>query len=178
MGRRAAAAQALRTPQFWRDLVPLLPAAALVPWLYVAWGNYTQALLFRDPAMFQYAAWCMRKGERIYDTIATPDGPLIYLIHAGLQVFAKASESEFRRADLLFHVIIAFGTGALLAPRGALVRWLAPITWGLLHASLWLAFIFSFDFGASVQREQYYVAERVKAQQFEQPGRSRSSRAA
>lgn len=147
----------VRTPRFWRDCLPVLVPLTLLPWFCVAWGNYTDTFLFRDPAMFQYVAWCMRKGERIYDTIATPDGPLIYVIHATLQLFAKTSEKAFRKADLIFHLVVAFGTGALLSPRGALVRWTAPVVWGLFHASVWLAFLFSFDFGGSVQREEYYV---------------------
>lgn len=150
-------ALAARAPRFWRDVLPLLVPLTLLPWFCVTWGNYTDTFLFRDPAMFQYAAWCMRKGERIYDSIATPDGPLIYIIHAALQLFTRTSEQAFRAADLIFHLIVAFGTGALLSPRGALVRWVAPVVWGLFHSSVWLAFLFSFDFGGSVQREQYYV---------------------
>ena len=143
----------------WRDLAPLIIAVTCAPWLYLGWKNYCQAPLFRDPAMYIYVAWCLAKGERIYDTIATPDGPLIYLISYLLLGFGMA-EQAIRRADLWFHLIGGLATGALLAPiDGALARWRQVVTasvWSVTHASIWLVLILHFDIGSSVQREQYY----------------------
>ncbi|MCK6533091.1 MAG: hypothetical protein L6Q84_08975 [Polyangiaceae bacterium] len=143
----------------WRDLAPLIIALTCAPWIFLGWANYSQAPLFRDPAMYVYAAWCLAKGERIYDTIATPDGPLIYLISYVLLVFGMA-EQAIRRADLWFHLIGGLVTGALLAPIDrALARWRRVVTasvWSVTYASVWLVFILHFEIGNSVQREQYY----------------------
>jgi hypothetical protein len=142
-----------------RDAAPLLLPLAMSPWLYVALRHYAQAPLFQDVGMYQYIAWCMRKGERIYQSIAVPDGPLIVLVHAVLQLYAGVSEVAFRRADLVFHAITAFATGALLMPRreGA-SRWTAAVVWGTFNAALWMVFVVHPGLAATVQREDYYVA--------------------
>lgn len=143
----------------WRDLAPLIIALTCAPWIFLGWANYTQAPLFRDPGMYVYVAWCLAKGERIYDTIATPDGPLIYLISYLLLVFGMA-EQAIRRADLWLHLVGSLATGALLAPiDGALARWRRVVTasvWSVTHASIWLVLILHFEIGNNVQREQYY----------------------
>jgi hypothetical protein len=147
----------LADPRTWRDLLPLLLPLGLWPWLATAAVHYAQAPLFRDAGIYQYAAWCMRKGERIYDTIATPDGPVIYIVHAVLQLFTGTSESGFRRADLALHASGAFLVGALLSPRRETHRVLAILAWGVTSAAVWMCFILSNDYDASVQREQYYT---------------------
>ncbi|MCC6900788.1 MAG: hypothetical protein IT377_17545 [Polyangiaceae bacterium] len=143
----------------WRDLAPLIITLTCAPWIYLGWKNFIQAPLFRDPAMYVYAAWCLSKGERIYETIATPDGPLIYLISYVLLLFGR-TEQAIRHADLWFHLVGGLATGALLAPIGqALARWrhfVSMAVWALTYASMWMVFILHFDIGSSVQREEYY----------------------
>jgi len=135
-----------------RELAPLLIPLALAPWIAIALGNWLQAPLFRDVGMMQYGAWCMTHGVRLYDGIATPDGPVPYLVHALLQVFVGTGEHAYRGADVVFHTLGAFAVGAMLAPACS-----SRPVWGLTHAGIWLAFLLHADFGASVQREEYYV---------------------
>jgi hypothetical protein len=159
-GRRLLAyVRALRAALPVADLAPLLLCVALLPWVAIGcrhWWNY--GVLFRDVNMYQYGAWCLLKGERLYRDFATPDGPLIFIIHALIQLVSKRSEQDFRRVDLVLNAAIAFGVGVLLAPkRRGRRRYLIGPVWGLAHALIWLTFLLHPNWQLSAQRENFYV---------------------
>lgn len=147
---------ALRDAHFWRVISPLLIPVGLLPWLWVCASHYGEAPLFRDVGMFQYAGWALRMGERLYEDVTTPDGPLIYLIHAALQFVTGTSESAFRTADIIVHALGAGVMGWLLAPAAKSHETTRRLLWATVSISVWLSYLFSFDFSGSVQREAFY----------------------
>ncbi len=148
---------AANDPTILRELAPLSLVILLSPWLYLALKNYRDAAVFRDVNMFNYGAFCIRKGERMYDTIATPDGPLIYWLTALFQTIADTDAKLQRRLDIDFHATIGALLGLLVTPRAAVRAWLRRIVWALLGAMIWVAWVIEPDFPATLQRESYYV---------------------
>lgn len=149
---------AMRSRALWRDLVPLVVVAAFSPWLYLTLKNYTHASLWRDINMFNYAGWCLLHGERIYDTIATPDGPFVYLLHAGMVLFVSGTHDRaFRMLDVAMQGGGAALMGALLVPRETRRVWLRRAVWAAVVSALWMSRAVQEDFYASMQRENYYV---------------------
>jgi hypothetical protein len=135
-------------------LVVLLPAAAviaLVPWIAFCARTYPDHPLYFDHSMYQYTAWCIRHGARLYRDVAVPDGPFITWLHAAIQSVAGESDRAFRWADLAIQLGGTLAIGAVLAPRR--VR----VPWALAIASLWLAQYFHYDWLWTAQREAYYA---------------------
>jgi len=155
---RALIGRAASDPAFLRELAPLAFALVLSPWFYLAFKNYRDAAVYRDITMFNYAAFCIRKGERIYDTVATPDGPLIYWIEALFQSVYGVNDKVQRQLDLDFQAIIGMTIGVLLVPRAPVWKWLRRFVWAIVGAALWLGWVIESDFVSTVQRETYYVA--------------------
>ena len=153
-----AAWRRTRAAYGWRDFAPLVLPLVLVPWLYVAVRNFAGAAVWRDIDMFNYAGWCLRKGERIYDTIATPDGPFVFALHAVLTFVAGSKDQALRKADLAFNALAALTIGVLLVPRNGQRRVLARVVWALVALALWFSHIAQTTFTSSMQREGYYVA--------------------
>jgi hypothetical protein len=143
----------------WREIAPLGLAVALWPWLDVCVHNYSQGVAWRDTPMYVYPAWCILHGERLYQTIACPDGPLAIVVHVLMLALGGFHEAGWRRFDLGFHAAVGAVLGALLAPSGP--RWLAVVrrmTWAGVGVAIWLTQVMAFEFIASLQREAYYVA--------------------
>jgi hypothetical protein len=157
--RWLASATALRGWVLVTELTPLLAVVACMPWLAVAFKHWWRfKYLFKDVNMYQYGAWCLLHGERLYRDIATPDGPLIVVIHALVQLFTRTSEQGFHRADLVVHAVFSFGLGALLAPaRKGVLRVVAPLVWGATNATLWLTAVVHPGWALAGQREYFYV---------------------
>jgi hypothetical protein len=142
----------------WLRLAPLLLVLGLAPWIYVAVPHYLDQPLNGDTGIFQYVAWCIRRGERLYDTIAMPDGPFVYLLHIPIQRLFGLSERSFRTADVGIHVVVAAAMGGVLAGTtrqrsDALGR----AVWALAAGSIWLSYLFVLDWYASAQRDAYYA---------------------
>jgi hypothetical protein len=158
-GRIGAGARELGRQCRLRDLAPLVLPLALSPWIVVSLAHFVHHTLYFDPANYQYTAWCIRHGERLYDSVGVPDGPFITMLHALVQSLVGESDQAFRRADLWIHGLGAAAIGAVLAPRAAergravVVR----LVWALVGASLWLAYYLTFDWYWTVQREAYYA---------------------
>ena len=159
-GAAGALGRLSRDRSIWRELAPLALPLAMALWLRQAVADFAHGHVFRDTNMFDYAAWCMLHGERIYDRVATPDGPLVYILHAALQLVAPGSDdSAYRRVDLVCETLVAITITLLVTPRAPVQRlvWLRRATWAVVGGSLWLAKMVEFDFPASTQRESFYV---------------------
>jgi hypothetical protein len=138
------------------QLVPLLLVAGLLPWLALCVPNYVDQPLWRDPGVFQYVAWCIRRGERLYDGIVMPDGPLVYMIHIPIQLFTGTSDAAFRAVDFGLHASISMLMGALLAGTVPGTRGVAGrAVWALVLCAVWMANVVSPGIGP--QREAYYA---------------------
>jgi hypothetical protein len=137
-------------------LAPLVVLVALAPWLAICCWNYVHGMLNRDTMMFLYAAWCVAHGERLYSTIAIPDGPFACVLHLSFLLVAGVSDHRFRVADLIFHFTGAFAAGALLVPPSTRRLVASRVVWGLVFAALWLAALFHWGFVDANQRESYY----------------------
>ena len=155
---RALVGRALHDRDVLREVAPLAVTVTVAPWLYLALGNYRDGAIFRDVAMFNYAAFCIRKGERMYDTIATPDGPLIYWIEAILQTIAGTSDKLQRRVDIDLQALTGAALALLIVPRAPVWKWLRRFVWAILGATLWLGWVLQGDFPQTLQRETYYVS--------------------
>ncbi len=159
-----AAGAGARGPTLWIRLAPLLLVAGLAPWLCVCVRRYVDQPLNGDTGIFQYVAWCLRRGERLYDTIAMPDGPFVYLIHVPVQLLFGHGEWRFRACDVGIHAMVAAGMGALLAGAraapgrgrrapGAMDRAVG----GACTACIWLSSALLLDWYASALRDAYYA---------------------
>jgi hypothetical protein len=159
VGRVARRLAALAPPELWRELAPLGLVAAIAPWLLVCMRHYANGTVWRDVSMYVYPAWCIVHGERLYDTIAVPDGPLAVLLHMVMLLFGGMREEAWRRFDLGFHIFVGALLGMLVVRRvprfGVDVA--RRVTWAIVGVAMWLTQLFSFHFGATVQREAYYV---------------------
>ncbi len=148
----------VRQPGVPRTLAPLILAVLMAPWLYFCRDNYIHGLLYRDSTMFLYVAWCVRHGERLYDTVAMPDGPFACVIHMVLQFFGHTNDDgAFRLADLGLHAIGGGVASALLVPRRARHRWTSLLVWTVVGSAVWVAAMFHWGFASSSQREAYYA---------------------
>jgi len=148
----------LREGYGWRDVAPLLLPVLFAPWLWVAARNFAGAAMWSDVNMFNYAGWCLRKGERLYDTIAVPDGPFVIAIHALVTLIAGTGDQALRRLDLVVNALAGLVMGVVLAPASQGGRLLPRVVWGLVGLAIWMAHVAQTDFGSSMQREEYYVA--------------------
>jgi hypothetical protein len=141
----------LRWARVARIAVPAGIAIALAPWLLVCARTYPAHPLQFDHAIYQYTAWCIRHGERLYGDVAVPDGPFITWLHAVVQIIAGESDAAFRWADLAIQSAGAFAIGLAVASHRRRVAWAAAI------AVLWLAQYFRYDWLWTAQREAYYA---------------------
>lgn len=141
----------LHRPGVVRVGVPAVVAIALVPWIVVCARTYPAHPLQFDHTIYQYTAWCIRHGERLYGDVAVPDGPFITWLHALVQSLVGESDAAFRWADLVIQTAGAFAIGFACAPRRHRLVWTAAI------AALWLAQYFRYDWLWTAQREAYYA---------------------
>lgn len=158
---RSSAARAWKgawDPRVLRELAPLVLVVAMSPWLKMAFANYVRAALFRDADMFTFASWCVLHGDRLYDQVATPDGPLVYLVYGALNLAVRStSDQAFHVADLVFQLVTGGLMAALLVPADTEHRWLRRITWGLTGGAAWFVAT-GWGFTGALQREGYYAA--------------------
>jgi hypothetical protein len=152
----ARATWAARQPWWASVLAPLVIVLALAPWLAVCAWNYCQGYLNRDAMMFLYAAWSVLHGERLYGSLAIPDGPFACVLHILLYVPSGTSEHGFRVVDLLLQSAGAFTMGAVVVPRRARAVVASRVVWGLVAAAMWLTTIFHWAIVDANQREIYY----------------------
>ncbi|MCL2779468.1 MAG: hypothetical protein FWD73_15870 [Polyangiaceae bacterium] len=155
---------ALRTRVAW--LVPLLVAAVGIVPTAMALRAQTYAIFGRDQGIFQYVAWALRHGERVYRDIHEINGPLPHAWFAVMQVLGGEDEHVFRTIDTWL-LIIAWVSAALTLPRwigldvGKDKTWrrrLTLLAWGLAGLTLFGAQYARYDWWHTCQRESLYSA--------------------
>jgi hypothetical protein len=154
-------ARHLVDPRTLRAMCPAVLAVALYPWIKAQIDRELPGSLFRDPAMSQYTGWCIRHGVRLYRDVGAPDGPIIHLLHALMQMFVGTSDAGARRADLVVHLVGSAAMGAALAPRFAISRLTSVVqrcAWAALGCALWLAwYLPAGGTTHTVDRDPYYA---------------------
>jgi len=162
----------------WRELAPACLTVVLWPWLAVCIRNYGHGTVWRDTPMYTYPAWCVLHGDRLYDAIGVPDGPLAILIHLGMVIVGGLKEDWWRRYDLAFHVVVGLVLGALVAGRAARYALARRAAWAAVGLAMWLVQLMNFDFPASTQREAYYCGMGMVGVALAYASAERSKRAA
>ena len=91
---------------------------ALIAFGPAVWALYSQsfAILGRDPGIFQYVAWALRHGDRIYKDLHEINGPLPHAYYALMQLLGGEDEHCFRVIDTWLLVIV-YVAGSLTLPR-------------------------------------------------------------
>jgi hypothetical protein len=142
-----------------RGLMPALVALTLTPFLVAEVILELKEPLFSDQLVFQYTAWCIRHGMRLYRDVGMADGPFIHYLDAAIQVFAGISDRGFRKADLVLQLVGSGCMGALVAPSDHPKAWARRVhgaAWAGLGATLWLSWYFLFGWDGTTQREAFY----------------------
>ncbi len=122
-----------------------------MPWIAYCARSYPDHALYFDHSIYQYTAWCIRHGDKLYRDVAVPDGPFITWLHAVVQIVVGESDRAFRWADLAIQTTGALAIAAVLAPYRGRVAWAGGI------GALWLAQYFRYDWHWTAQREAYYA---------------------
>jgi hypothetical protein len=117
--------------------LPLIIALPTLWWFVTNLRVAAQTAVGRDQGIFQFIAWSMLKGERLYRDIRDVSGPITAYIHMAIQLIGGRGEHALRVGDLLGTSVVFFASGALLVGctlpkpvdlRGRLVQ---RVTWGL-----------------------------------------------
>src|SRR5262245_4310155 len=110
---------------------PLLTAVGIVSVALALWV-LTFATFGRDQGIFQYVAWALRHGERVYRDIHEINGPLPHAWHAAMQLVGGEDEHTFRTIDTLMLVSgWAIGTATIPKWVGLELRRGATLAWAL-----------------------------------------------
>jgi len=142
-----------------RALAPFAVPLALAPLIMSAMRTNLREPLFSDSLVFQYTAWCIRHGLRLYRDVGAQDGPTIHYLHAAIQAIVGITDRGFRRADLAIQIVGSGTMGALLAPAldpRRRVRSLTRAAWATATAAIWLSWYFTFGWEGTTQREGFY----------------------
>jgi hypothetical protein len=136
-------------------LVLLVATAILGPWLgRCAIGYVIDQTLYFDSANYQFMAWDLRHGGRLYESVATVDGPFPTFLFAIAQSVIGEGDEAMRCFDLVFHVVLASVMGVVVAPG----RTTSRIGYALGFVAIWLATYFTYTWENTVQREATYSA--------------------
>jgi hypothetical protein len=142
------------------DGVPALaPLAASVGVVATALSLYalTYATFGRDQGIFQYVAWALRHGDRVYRELHEINGPLPHLWHATLQLMGGEDEHVFRTIDTAM-MVAAYATAGATVPRwvGLETKLPATLAWALAGCTVLGAQYVRFDWWSTTQREGLY----------------------
>ncbi|HZU83853.1 MAG TPA: hypothetical protein VE987_13090 [Polyangiaceae bacterium] len=143
-----------------RHLAPGMFAVACAPFLFPLFRMEIKEPLFGDTAIFQYTAWCIRHGMRLYRDVGTADGPFIHYLQAAMQAFAGITDRGFRIADLVVQSVGSACIGALLAPTAGLnrpSRLASRVAWAALAAVVWFSWYLDLAWSETTERETYYA---------------------
>ena len=142
-----------------RILVPAVVALGLLPFVLPMVPMELKEPLFGDTIVYEYTAWCIRHGLKIYRDAGMMDGPFIHFLMAGMQALYGITDRAFRKSDLMLQVSVSAMIGALLAPTAELRRTgrvASRLSWAALTATLWMSWYFTFDWTTTTEREVYY----------------------
>lgn len=141
-----------RAPWIFPGLIALVAVGPAV------WALYSQtfAILGRDQGIFQYVAWALRHGDKIYRDLHEINGPLPHAYYALQQLTGGEDEHTFRVHDTMLLVTV-YVLGSLTLPRwvGAdpRTKWL----WGAAGLAILGAQYARYDWWHSAQREALYA---------------------
>lgn len=137
----------------------IFPAlVALVAFGPAAWALYSQtfAILGRDQGIFQYVAWALRHGDKVYKDLHEINGPLPHAYFSLQQIFGGEDEHVFRVHDT-FLLVTVYVLGSLTLPRwvggDARTKWL----WAAAGVGVLGAQYARYDWWHTAQREALYA---------------------
>ena len=143
-------------------LLPALVAAVgIVPALW-ALRAQSYAIFGRDQGIFQYVAWALRNGERVYLDIHEINGPLPHVWHTVMQLLGGEDEHVFRSIDTVM-LVTAYAFGATTIPRWiglelgqGMARRRGAVAWALAGLTVLGAEYTRYDWWHTAQREALY----------------------
>ena len=158
--RATAVADAIRSRAAW-VLPAIVAVIAIVP---SAWALRAQSfgIFGRDQGIFQYVAWALRHGERVYRDIHEINGPLPHAWHFVMQSLGGEDEHVFRSIDTAMLAAI-YLLGGLTLPRWVgldlgegKARRNALVAWTLAGLAIFGAQYARYDWWHTSQREAFY----------------------
>src|SRR5881394_1219977 len=95
-----------------RSMLAWLVALPALPWLFEAVSLASRSALGRDQGIFQYVAWAISDGEKLYRDVRDVNGPLVPLVH--LLLSKLGGDATFRALDIAFSFFAFAFAGACL----------------------------------------------------------------
>ena len=145
----------LHVRYFWWLLAPAcLVLCAAYP-TFDALLGLSYAPLGRDQGIFQYTAWALRNGQRMYTDFHEINGPFPHAMHWLFQLLGGETDKAFRRLDIYVTLATYFWIGTRIpregSPRGS--RW----AWGLAASLCFGSQYVSLGWWHTAQREHYFT---------------------
>lgn len=148
----------MRRKRILSVVTPLVVALVAAPFVLGAMHRASWATLGRDQGIFQYVAWAIREGDRLYADVRDVNGPLVALVHLVIQMLGGADEHRFRLLDMAISSAAFLLAGAAIpelarrrAPsRTTRLAW-ALATWAVLGAQY-----VAYGYWDSAQRESFF----------------------
>jgi hypothetical protein len=156
-------ARAMKDRAAW--LVPaIIAVVALVPACRAVYAQ-SFAILGRDQGIFQYVAWSLRNGEKLYRDVHEINGPLPHAWHMVMQLLGGEDEHVFRTIDTMLLVCV-YTLAAASMPRWIGLggsdessrsrRILVAVLWGLAGLAVFGSQYARYDWWHTAQREGLY----------------------
>jgi len=146
------------TPWIFPALIALVGVVPSV----IALRAQTFGIFGRDQGIFQYVAWALRNGERVYRDIHEINGPLPHAWHFIMQLLGGEDEHVFRSIDTVM-LITAYVFAATTLPRWVGLelgvgkrRICALVFWALAGLTVLGAQYTRYDWWHTSQREAFY----------------------
>lgn len=137
---------------------PLVVVVLAAPFLLVAAHRASWTTLGRDQGIFQYVAWAIARGDKLYSDVRDVNGPLVALVHFVLLKLGGADEHRFRVLDLAISSAAFLFVGSSIpdlagapAPRRA-----DRIAWALAAWCTLLAQYLAYGYWDTAQRESFF----------------------
>jgi hypothetical protein len=141
-------------------LPPLVIVAPATFWLTQAIYRSLYTPLGLDQADFQYTAWAVHRGLRLYRDIRDFNGPVITEIHLFYQLLGGGDEARFRVLDCISNTSIYFVLGlslpTLASKRARGVPLSERVAWGAATAVYLLCRYYTIWYWDIAQRETYF----------------------
>jgi hypothetical protein len=133
---------------------PLFASVGIVS-LAISFWALTYATFGRDQGIFQYVAWALRHGDRVYRDLHEINGPLPHAWHALMQLIGGEDEHVFRSLDTAMYIVV-FAIGGASLPRWVGLEDARRSAWALGGVVVLGAGYVRFDWWSTTQREGLY----------------------
>ncbi len=135
---------------------PLFASIGIVAVL-MSFYTVTYAAFGRDQGIFQYIAWALRHGDRIYRDVHEINGPLPHAWHWAMQLVGGEDEHVFRTIDTIM-IAVAYALGGAIVPRWVDLEVKRPAlyAWALAGVAVLGSQYVRFDWWSTTQREGLY----------------------